>query len=485
MSTVSHNLGANETRQAAQADFNFLAMLAMPDVFRFAFPAFYLTLFQIIIGETRPIARYALGFPRGFAKTTWIKLLVVWHILFSDKKFILIVCATEDLAINVIADIIAMLSHPNMVTLFGSWERDTEESQKHKKVFYFRGRTIVLQGIGAQGSVRGINRGNARPDLMVMDDIQKKEDARNPELAKALMDWMVGTLMKAKSELGCTFIFVGNMYPQNSILAKLQASKYWTSFIVGGILEDGQSLWEELKPIEQLLEEWESDKDLDCEDAFLSEVLNSTDIKLSSGIKLESITSAPSYYEDIPADGSYIIIDPSSGKKDGDDCTINFYEIKDTRSILTDIEFGTFTPIETIRKAIAIGLRTDTRLILVEDVAYQSTLLFWFNYICETEGIEGFEFHPVSPKNKAKPTRIKLGANRVIKGEILLHKNVLSLVKNQYETWNPLKTTNKDDIIDPIGYVEEVEQKYLDLAAKRIWTSQEVLEASEATDCPF
>jgi hypothetical protein len=30
-----------------------------------------------------------------------------------------------------------------------------------------------------------------------------------------------------------------------------------------------------------------------------------------------------------------------------------------------------------------------------------------------------------------------------------------------------------------------VEQKYLDLAAKRIWTSQEVLEASEATDCPF
>lgn len=472
MSLSQQHFSAEDSRKLAQQDFNFLGMLCMPEVFAFAFPAWYILLFSKLTKFTKRFEHFALGLPRGFAKTTWMKLLCVWYILFSDKKFILIVCAAEDLAVNVVSDVMTMLGHENIVRLFGSWEANVEENQKHKKVFYFRGRTIIIQGIGAGTSVRGVNRNNQRPDVMIMDDIQKKEDAKNPELAKALMQWMLGTLMMAKSDKNCTFIFIGNMYPQNSILQKLKESRGWESFIVGGILEDGTSLWEELKPIETLLDEWDMLRELGEEDIFISEVLNSTELPLASGLDLDKIQIAPKFWDELQPDGSFIIIDPSGADKTSDDCTIEYYEVKDTLPILRTVKFGTFTPKETIIETLKLAMATNTRAIGVEAVAYQKSLLFWFNDYCEQHGISGFHFVPLSPRNQAKNTRIKKGITKLCKGEILLHTNVVSLVKDQYKSWNPLKRNNKDDIIDPIGYVEEMVTTYSSIIGHDIILSQ-------------
>lgn len=486
MSTSDLNLSGNEARQLAERDFNFLGMLCMPEDFLYGFPEFFLVLFMKMTGFEKAVQRFALGFPRGFAKTTWVKVLCVWYILFSRKNFILIVCASEELAINVVSDIMNMLSHPNIVKLFGNWETNVEEDQKHKKVFYFRGRTVILQGIGAGTSVRGINRNNKRPDVIIMDDIQKKEDSSNEELAKKLMTWMTGTLMMACSNRDVIFIFIGNMYPQNSILDKLRKSKHWESFVVGGLLADGSSLWEDLRPRERLLEEWESLKDLGEEDTFLAEILNSTDIPLLSGMDLNRVPMIPQWLVDTPSDGGFILIDPSGEKKTSDDCTISGFLVTDAKPWLSDITFGTFSPKETIVKALELAFRLNIRLICVEAVAYQASLLFWFNDYCAQHGIEGFEFHPVAPRNQAKNKRIKLGMTKCMKGEIYLHNRVRSLVMDQWKSWNPLKTNNKDDIIDPLGYVEQVTTLYPQFIPHQLMLSSEgTVDAAHTEDIEF
>lgn len=87
---------AQEAQQLAKADLNFLGMLAAPEEFTLSFPAFYITVFSILTAFKSKLERFALGFPRGFAKTTFIKLLCLWYILFSHKQFILIVGAAEE-----------------------------------------------------------------------------------------------------------------------------------------------------------------------------------------------------------------------------------------------------------------------------------------------------------------------------------------------------------------------------------------------------
>jgi len=467
--TTELGASSQDAAELSRQDLNFLGMLAAPEEFTYSFPPFYLTLFSLLTSFAKKLERYAIGIPRGFAKTTFVKLLCLWYILFSHKQFILIVGASEDLAVNTLSDICDLLGSPNIRKLFGNWQAEIEVDTQALKVFYFRGRNIILRAIGAGTAVRGINRKNKRPDVIIMDDVQKRETSENKDLSDQLLKWILGTLMKARSNDGCTYIYVGNMYPQNCILEKLKHNTQWTSFIVGGILADGTSLWEELRPIEELISEYQSDSELGHADIFISEILNSTDIAAASGIDISRIPLLPSYYHDADSEGSFIIIDPSAGKKTSDDCTISHYSVCDGKPIFDDLLHGTFSPLETIQAAIQLALERGTRLIAVEGVAYQSTLLYWFEFYCEKEGISGFEFVELSPKGQAKNNRIKRGLLRLISGEIYLHPNVRSKVLSQIMDWNPLKISNVDDIIDPIGYVEELMREYPHLIVKTIF----------------
>jgi hypothetical protein len=467
--TSEVSTSSKEAAELSRRDLNFLGMLAAPEEFVFGFPSFYIALFGMLTAFTSKIERFAIGIPRGFAKTTFIKLLCLWYILFSRRQFILIVGAAEDLAVNTLSDICDLLGSPNIRALFGNWQANVEVDTQALKVFHFRGRNIILRAIGAGTAVRGINRKNKRPDVIIMDDVQKRETSENKELSDQLLKWILGTLMKARSNDGCTYIYVGNMYPQNCILEKLKNNTQWTSFIVGGILADGTSLWEELRPIDELLSEYQSDSEMGHAEIFVSEILNSTDIAAASGIDIGKIPQLPEYYRDADPEGSFIIIDPSSGKKQGDDCTISHYSVCDGTPIFDELEAGTFSPLETIKNAISMGMKRNTRLIGVEGVAYQSTLLFWFEKYCEDEGISGFEFVELSPKGQAKNNRIKRGLLRVLSSEIYLHPNVRSLVCSQIRDWSPLKVNNVDDIIDPIGYVEELMRDYPHLIVKNIF----------------
>lgn len=486
MSTVDVTTSAQEAAELAQKDLNFLGMLLDPEEFVFAFPPFYLTLFSMLTAFAQRVERFAIGIPRGFAKTTFIKLLCIWYILFSRKQFILLVGASEGLAVNTLSDIWDMLSSIGLRTLFGNAKQSVEVDTQEFKVFNFRGRSIILRAIGAGTAVRGINRKNQRPDVIIMDDVQKREDAENKDLADQLLKWILGTLMKARSNSGCTYIYVGNMYPQNCILEKLKNNTQWTSLIVGGILEDGSSLWEELRPIDDLISEYQADSEIGHAEIFISEVLNSADIALASGIDIGKIPQLPAYYLDTEPDASFILIDPSSGKKQGDDCTLNHYSVIDGTPILDKVLHGTFTPLETIKKTIELGIANGTRLICVEDVAYQATLLFWFNHVVNSEGISGFEFVPVAPKGQAKNNRIKRGLLKLLKGEIYLHPEVRGLVLSQISDWNPAKVNNTDDIIDPIGYVEEVMQRYGHLTVKQVFDVDATeVRASHSNDLAF
>lgn len=471
---TAHTVEAGSVAASAKSDLNVLGMLAMPEEFSFKFPAFYLVLFSLLTGFAAKVERFAIGIPRGFAKTTFIKLLCLWYIVFSHKQFILIVGASEALAINTLSDIADMLDSSNIRLVFGNWRSNQSSDQAGMKVFHFRGRSIILRAVGAGTSVRGINRKMHRPDVIIMDDVQTKEDAENKDLADALMKWILGTLSKTRSPKGCTYIYVGNMYPQNAILERLKNSTQWTSLIVGGITSAGKSLWPELKPLEELLEEYQNDLELGHPEIFISEVLNSTEIALLSGIDVSQIPFLPGYYDNAEPEGSFILIDPSSGKKTGDDCSLEHYSVCDGRPIFDELRTGTFTPLQTINTAIELGIERNTRLICVEDVAYQSTLLFWFDYVCRERGISGFYFMPVSPKSAAKNNRIKKGLVRLIQREgqiapeIYLHNRVRSQVISQIIDWNPLKVNNRDDIIDGIGYVDEVLQLYPELIVRDI-----------------
>ena len=364
-----------EVVEAAKADPDFLAALAMPIIFEFAWPPVFRAVWNWLIQHAmleRAFPLMALGLPRGFGKTTVIKLFILYCILFTNKKFILVMAATATLAENIISDVKDMLNEPNIRNTFGDWSLGAERDTNSLKKFSFRGRNIILAALGAGGSVRGLNLKNERPDVMIFEDVQKREEADSQQVSEELYKWMLGTAMKAKSPKGCMTLFIGNMYPTpHSILKKLKANPNWIKFIAGGILEDGTSLWEELQPVKQLLREYANDCAAGHPEIFHAEVLNDENAAANNLIALDKLPAYPFVDGDIHQ-GNFIIVDPSNDKANSDMVSMTYFEVFDAKPVAKEVIDERLSPGDIIWKAIELALKNDCPLVAIEANAFST-----------------------------------------------------------------------------------------------------------------
>lgn len=447
----------------AENNVNMLAALAIPEVFQYLLPKVLLAAWQLLVQYVRQVHAFhqvALGIPRGHGKTTLIKLFILFIILFTNRKFVLVISATQELAQNVIADVFDMLSEPNILKLFGDWRVAVDRDTLHLKKFAFRGRTIIIAAIGAHGSLRGLNIKNERPDIMIFEDVQTKECSESDVQSDALLRWMIGTAMKAKSPHGCLNVFCGNMYPgDNSILKKLKKNPTWIKFISGAILADGTALWPELRSLQSLIDELNNDIAMGHPEIFFSEVMNDTEVSINPNVDLSKIPAWPWGPDDIPQ-GKFIIIDPSSDKKKADLVALGYFEVYDGKVGLRKLVQGKFSPGNTIRQGILLGVENKCKFIAIESNAYQYSLLYWWHEVCKQLGIEGFEVADVYRTAVSKNSAISNAIKGVQVGEVYLHPDVRSTVIHQISNWNPLKRNNIDDALDLLTYAPKVLEEY-------------------------
>ncbi len=481
-----YGISSSEVQALAKQDLDFLAALIMPLVFKYNFPAVYkegvwMWLLNFV-HQARTFPQLALGLPRGFAKSTLMKVYLIYCILFTNRKFILVVAATAKLAENILSDVVDMLEEPNIKNSFGDWKIGIEKDTQALKKFGYRGRNITLAAAGAETSVRGLNIKNERPDVILMDDIQSRECADSEVQSASLESWMVGTLMKAKSPAGCMFLFVANMYPtKHSILRKLKNNPSWIKFIAGGILANGTSLWEELQPIAQLTAEFENDLAMGHPEVFYSEVLNDENTSANNLIDLSKLPEVPYEEGDIAA-GNFIIIDPANDKINSDEVSVGYFEIHDASPVLLELEEGRFSPGDTIRKSLNFALTHNCRLIVVEANAYQYSLLYWFDFICKQLGIEGIECVPIYSGGKSKNARILEMFKAYAKGELYSISHARLALHLQITGFNPMRRDNTDGILDLMTYAPRVVQEFGEfVVAGNIIETQE-FEAIEVDD---
>lgn len=452
----------SEVTELSKQSLDFLAGLAMPDVIRYCFPSLFISAWNWLgsyVHQERAFPQLALGIPRGFAKTTFVKLFCLFVILFTKRKFILICAKNQPKAEAIVADVCDFLNQPNIKAVFGDWRLGIETDQQKLKKFGFRGRHISIVA-GTVDTVRGLNLKHERPDLMIFDDIQDRQDAESEVISKQIETDMIGTAMKAKSPHGCMFIFIGNMYPtKHSILRHLKQNPNWLKFIVGGILNDGSSLWEELQPISQLIQEYQNDLAMGRPEIFYAEVLNDENASVNNLIDLSKL---PSYT--IPDDeihqGNFIIIDPATDKANADAVSIMYFEVHSSTPVCKKLVEGRLSPGQTIQEALKIALEHNCRVVGIESNAYQSTLCYWFQFICAQAGIIGIEAVEVMSGRYSKNSRILTMFKSVSAGEIKIHPTCLPAVALQITSFNPLKTNNTDGLLDCLTYAPQMIELY-------------------------
>lgn len=459
----------SQLKEAAKHDENVFCALLLGEFYELEFPPFYLALFGMLIsqdGDPELILRFALGLPRGFAKTTFIKCVVCYLILYEHNRFCLMVAANEELGKALVRDIWNMLQGENIIAVYGNVCGLKVKDTEHLKIFVYNGKKIILKGVGQGTAVRGINEDKLRPDLIVCDDMQTRECAQSEVENKAIKSWAVGTLFKCIAPRGQNrrIFYIGNMYPGECLLKVISNSAEWISLITGAILADGQSLWPELRSVRSLLAEYAHDESLGEGAIWFAEVQNDP-LDEERRLLAEDLPKDCDKYLEVQPDYTFITIDPAGYRKASDHNTICVHGIFDGFPIAIDIHGGVLDPEALIKKALELALQYHSSLIGIESTAYQQTLCFWMDKYKAKLGLHGLHVVELSAGNRSKESRLRAYVAELKKKTYGMFPAVRKTFQFFAFKFILGQTKNKDDYLDSPAYGRQVMDKYQHLLA--------------------
>lgn len=462
---IDINVDPGAAYERGRKDINFFAALSMPEVFLYSLPSFYITVWQILtmrkdvdIGR---IMRFALGLPRGHAKTTFIKILLAWLVVYDKARFILIVCATADLAENLLSDLNDILSSPNMEAVYGAWSSSLGKDTAELKKAWYHGRSVVLAAKGSGASLRGLNIKNDRPDVIFFDDMQTRENDESPTDRARLLRWMIATALKVISPRGDRLIiYVGNMYSEECILYQLQKNVGWTSLVTGAILASGEPLWPELFSLEDLMEGYYHDEALGLEDLWFAEIMNDPK-NLATTLLPHALPRVEYGDEAFEWDSTFITVDPAGFRNNSDANAIIEHGVYDGKGHVLGSNTTLTKPDEIIKHTLTRALVIGASVIAVEAVGYQQTLCFWLNHFMEAYNITGITVVELSPHGRQKEARIRQFIQELYAEQYYIYDgdSRASFVW-QATKYKLGRKQNKDDFLDACAYGLDVRNEF-------------------------
>jgi hypothetical protein len=201
---------------------------------------------------------------------------------------------------------------------------------------------------------------------------------------------------------------------------------------------------------------------------FFSEILNDATTASITGFDPALLLKWNPINTQERCQGKFIIIDPSGQSLHSDPTVISLFELWDGVPWLKVLDRGTFSPKQTIEAGLLMGATHQCDLIIVENVAYQASLLFWFTETAKMAGLEGYHFLPINRGGASKNAAILTVLRQLQNKEVAVHPDCLSAVLHDIAIWNPQRTKNVDDLLDVIAYAPLAVLKYQSLMGRTI-----------------
>jgi predicted phage terminase large subunit-like protein len=198
----------------------------LPSYAQQAFSPMHLEVASLIAQGTQQRGmRLAIAAPRGHAKSTLITLAtVLWCIAYKLESYIIIVCDTQDQAIGHLRSIREQIESNRRL------QEDfphaclvppaTRRPQIWRRTEIVTGNDVRIAALGSNTKVRGRRHNEARPGLIIADDIENEAMVRSPEQREQLAEWFNGALLKA-GDTTTNIIAIGTILHYDSLLATI------------------------------------------------------------------------------------------------------------------------------------------------------------------------------------------------------------------------------------------------------------------------
>ncbi len=286
----------------------------MAEAFNTPFSSLHYAISEALDSDHQKIA---IAAPRGLGKTTMACTLAIAGILYRDYEFITYCSHSEAHAIMQTENIKReLLTNREIRRIFGSIKIDSDDPDmdetfsKHSWVAF--GNTIVMpRGSGQQ--VRGLRFKNHRPQLIIVDDLEDREELENPENRRKTKEWFHADLLRSIDRYSNKWrvIYIDTLKHSEALLQELLNDKTWHSMRLDLCDDEYNSNVPYLISTEELRAEAQAARDNGTLDIFYMEYRNLPISKENMSFRQEFFK----YYDEIALDKStlenVVIVDPA------------------------------------------------------------------------------------------------------------------------------------------------------------------------------
>ena len=443
----------NQRMDQARDDFFFFCKTYLSHMFYENFSWFHQDIIKGLIDTD--YKRILLAAPREHGKTHLVFLgYTLWAALFKKHNYIVIFSASANMSRDQMHNIkIELENNETIFTDFGDvrtsvWRKDN--------IILSTG--VEIKALGAECATRGLTRPGQRPDLIIFDDLEKDKVAHSKVMRGNLYNWVKRVAIPLGRD--ARILYIGTILNYDSVLKRLMNefadNPDWLiklySAIVKGTIDDLRSG----RPIEVLWPEYWSQERLKIKLNEIGSAAFSTEY-LNNPLSSDEMVFKPewfSYYDyDISTKKLDIItaVDPAVGKSTGDYSAIVTIGKDYISGIIYVISAHGYkcSDIELANKVIEEWIRYKARIVLFEDVAFQTI----YKQVIAREGSKqglNLPLKGVNPKGKSKDIRIRPLAAAIENKVIVFRQDQQALI-GQLEQYHPL-LNHPDDLPDALAY---------------------------------
>ena len=394
-----------------------------------------------------------LMLPRGFSKTTWTYVSIIYNVIYELVRCILYISSSGTHAETQITNIKHEFESNEMLrAVYGEcvptkgdgtkWTENMIEVRKpHQKV----GVAIYARGRGAQ--IRGVLfRGN-RPDYIVADDVEDEESVETQGQRDKCSLWFHKTVLPAvSSKMASRVVVLGTLLSKECLLQILRRDPDWTAIVMSAVDSKKKPIWIDLFPLEKLekiKKSWILRGQLS---SFYLEYYNVFRADEMAKFRREYIRVNPIKIQDTIARA--IVIDPAISKKsEADLCAFALVGMMESGLLHVYEAFG--------KRGMAFKEQADTYFSLfaeyrpqhcgIESIAYQAALIQYMQEHMARKNLF-FNITPIT-HSKKKEERIEGTLQpRYANGWITHQRNF-----HQYEAHMLDYPHDKKDILDAVS----------------------------------
>ncbi|RKX60862.1 MAG: hypothetical protein DRP29_01805, partial [Thermodesulfobacteriota bacterium] len=397
-----------------------------------------------------------IALPREFAKSTYAWLFFpAWNVLTGKYRFLVYIAASKDRAEEQFRTLRTEIqSHP---LLKRAVEVITDKVDMLEYQDRLTGKMHLIKVFGAGQNLRGLRYQEKRPDIVILDDIEKLEEIQSEKQRQKLKEWFFADVLPLSST--GRFFIIGTILHEDSLLNNL-LNKPPEGFVAlrYGVLDDEEKpTWPEKYPLEAIQAKKEEYRKQGLLHLWYAEYMNQPIAPETQIFKREYFK----YYN--PKDlkwrennySVFTTVDLAISEAQ----TANYTAIvtiavsPENHWFVLDIDYGRYNPSETIEAIFKAVTKYRPLKVGIEKVAYQQALA----HFLEKEMVKRNQFFEIVPliAQKAKELRIQSLQPRFVAGTIWFPVNAAFLTELESELLM-FPRGKHDDLIDALAYMEQI-----------------------------